>query len=152
MKWEIKNRQTRLYLVAAVILLVGLGSSILIYLSAQNDADNVLDFENSKMFVRDLELYGGKANVLVDELRTWLVGLWHGKSLAYTVACITIVISFGIFFIANHLSPKKNLGTATVYFDFLGRPTDNAANLLPSLPSIAPMKVSSPQCRPVFEF
>ena len=108
MKWEIKNRQTRLYLVAAVILLVGLGSSILIYLSAQNDADNVLDFENSKMFVRDLELYGGKANVLVDEFRTWLVGLWHGKSLAYTVACITIVISFGIFFIANHLSPKKN--------------------------------------------
>ena len=107
MKWEIKNRQARLYLVAAVILLVGLGSSILIYLSAENYADNVLDFENSKMFVHDLELYGGKANVLADELRTWLVGLWHGKSLAYTVACITIAISFGIFFIANHLPPDS---------------------------------------------
>ena len=102
MKWKITNLQTRLYLIAAVILLVGLGSAVLIYLTAQNDSDNVLDFENSKLYLHDLELYGGKANVLADELRNWFVRLWHGTSLAYTVACITIVISFGIFFVARH--------------------------------------------------
>jgi|SRR5208283_449977 len=107
MKWKNTNLQTRLYLITAVILLVGLGSSILIYLTAEYDSDNVLDFENSKMFIHDLELYGGKANVLADEFRNWFAGLWHGKSLAYTVACFTIVVSFGIFFVANHLPPAS---------------------------------------------
>jgi|SRR5208337_1565033 len=107
MKWKITNKQTRLYLISAVILLVGLGSAILIYLTAPNDSDNALDFENSKMYVHDLELYGGKANVLAEEFRNWFVGLWHGQSLAFTVACITLVISFGVFFVANHLPPDS---------------------------------------------
>jgi tetratricopeptide (TPR) repeat protein len=59
--------------------------------------------EDSKKYLRDLELYGGKANVLLDELRRGFMGLWHGKSLAFTVACISIFISFGIFYTANHL-------------------------------------------------
>ncbi len=103
MKWKSINLQLRLYLITAVIMLVGLGSAILIYLTAEDDADNVLDLENSKMYLHDLELYGGKANVLAEELRNWFAGLWHGKSLSYTLACITIVISFGLFFVANHL-------------------------------------------------
>ena len=107
MKWKIINKQTRLYLISAVVLLVGLGSATLIYLTAANDSDNALDFENSKVYIHDLELYGGKANVLAEELRNSFVGLWHGKSLAYTVACITLVISFGVFFVANHLPPDS---------------------------------------------
>ncbi len=107
MIWNITNKQTRLYLISAVILLVGLCSALLIYLTAENDSDNVLDFENSKIYLHDMELYGGKANVLAYELRNWFVGLWHGTSLAYTIACITIVISFGIFFVARHLPPDS---------------------------------------------
>ena len=107
MKWKITNKKTRLYLISAIILLVGLGSAVLIYLTAANDSDSVLDFENSKMYIHDLELYGGKANVLAEEFRNWFVGLWHGKSLAYTVACITLVISFGVIFVANHLQPDS---------------------------------------------
>ncbi|MGO9014391.1 MAG: hypothetical protein ACLQF0_05375 [Dissulfurispiraceae bacterium] len=110
MIWKITNKQTRLYLISAVILLFGLGSSVLIYLTAENDSDNALDFENSKIYLHDLELYGGKANVLAHDFRTWLVGLWHGKSLAYTIACITLVISFGIFFVARHLPPDSKSG------------------------------------------
>ncbi len=103
MKWKITNQQTHLYLISAIILLVGLGSAILIYLTAENDSDSVLGYEDSKMYIHDLELYGGKANVLASEFMRWFVGLWHGKSLAFTVACITIFISFGFFFVANHL-------------------------------------------------
>ncbi len=103
MKWKITNLQTCLYLISAIILLVGLGSAILIYLTAENDSSGVLGYEDSKMYIHDLELYGGKANVLANEFMRWFVGLWHGKSLAFTVACITIFISLGFFLVANHL-------------------------------------------------
>ncbi|MDP3481443.1 MAG: hypothetical protein Q8R88_16875, partial [Desulfoprunum sp.] len=59
--------------------------------------------------------------------------------------------------ILHHLEVSFNLGfgylyiqTATVYFIFFGLPTDNAVNLLPVMPSIMPVNVSSPQGRPVF--
>ena len=103
MKWKITNLQKHLYLIAAIILLVGICGVILIYLTAENDSDSVLGYENSKRYIHDLELYGGKANVLANEFEHWFVGLWHGKSLAFTVACITIFVSFGFFFVAKHL-------------------------------------------------
>jgi hypothetical protein len=115
MKWKITNLQTRLYLITAIILLIGLGSSLLIYLTAENDSNSVLGYEiaggyvypirpeDSKMYMHDMELYGGKVNVLANEFLRWFVGLWHGKSLAFTVACITICISFVFFFVAKHL-------------------------------------------------
>jgi hypothetical protein len=91
------------FYVPAIILLVGLGSAALIYLTTENDSDSGLVYNDSKMYIHDLELYGGKANMLADEFRQWFVGLWHGKSLAFTVACISIFVSFGFFFVANHL-------------------------------------------------
>ena len=107
------NLQTRLYLISAIILLVGLSSSIWIYLTAENDLKRVLGYEivggnaylitpeNSKQYLHDLELYGGKANVLANKFMRWFVGLWHGKSLAFTVACITIFVPLVFFFVAK---------------------------------------------------
>ena len=105
MKWKITNLQTRLYLITAIILLVGLGSAILIYLKAGDASDNILiyEFEHSNVYRHNLELYAGKWNVLADEFSRWLDGLWHGRSLALTVACITILISFVILVVAYHL-------------------------------------------------
>jgi len=114
MKWKIADRRTYLNLIGSVILLIGLGSAILIYRAAENDSNNVLGYvggdgsvypvtpEDSKKYLRDMELYGGKANVLADDFRRWFVGLWHGKSLAFTITCITILISFGVFYAAHH--------------------------------------------------
>jgi hypothetical protein len=59
--------------------------------------------ENTKIYKHDLEVYGGKAAVLADDFRRWFVGLWHGKSLAFTITCITIFVSFAGFFTARHL-------------------------------------------------
>lgn len=115
MKWKIANPKTGLYLITAIILLVGLSSAILIYLTAENDSDSALGYEvvggnvypitpqDSRMYRHDLELYGGKVNVLADDFMRWFIGLWHGKSLAFTVVCITIFISLGFFFVAHHL-------------------------------------------------
>ena len=110
MKWKIVNLQARLYLGSFIILLIGLGISAIIYLSATNTSDSGLDYapENSKMYLHDLELYGGKANLLANELMSWFAGLWRGASLAYTIGCITILISAGIFFIAHHLPESDN--------------------------------------------
>ena len=103
MKLKVTDLQTRLYLIAVIILLLGMGSAILIYLTAENSPDNVLGYENSKSYLHDIELYGGKANILADELVRWFVGLWHGKSLAFTVAFIAIFAASVLFFIAGHL-------------------------------------------------
>ena len=118
MKWKILDLYTCLNLIGAIILLVGLGSAMLIYRTTENHPKGVLGYEEeggsvypimpgeSKKYLRDMELYGGKANVIADEFRRWFVGLWHGKSLAYTVACIAIVTSFGFFYAASH-SPSR---------------------------------------------
>ncbi len=105
MMWKVTNLQIRLYLISAITLLVGLGSATLIYLTAETASENVLGYEPeySKMYAHDLELYGGKANVLASEFSRWFAGLWHGQSLAFTVACIAIFISLGFFFVASHL-------------------------------------------------
>jgi hypothetical protein len=123
MKREIADLRESLILIGAIIMLVGLGSAILIYQTAGNDSDSVLGYEiidgsaypimpeDSRMYRRDLELYGGKAAVLADDFRRWFVGLWHGKALAFTIAGISIFISFGFFFAANRLpaSLKSNV-------------------------------------------
>jgi hypothetical protein len=107
-KWKNINLKTCLYCITSVIILLGLGSALLIYLTAENDEDSISGYElpsleNSKRYVHAMELYGGKANVLAEEFRSWFVGLWHGKSLAFTIACITIFISIGLIVVANHL-------------------------------------------------
>jgi len=123
MKRKAADLHTCLSLVSAVILLVGLGGAVLIYRTAENNSGAVLGYEeeggsvypivpkDSKKYLRDFELYGGKANVLMDELRRGFVGLWHGKLLAFTVACIAIFVSFGFFYASNHLPSRLKSGT-----------------------------------------
>ncbi len=118
MKRKVSDLRPFLNLISAMILVGGMGSAILIYWTAGNHSSGVLGYEeeggtvypilpdDSKKYLRDLELYGGKANVLMDELRRGFTGLWYGKSLAITVACITIFVSFGVFYAANHLPSR----------------------------------------------
>ena len=115
MKWKSADLRICINLISAIILLVGLGTAIFIYQTADDDSSGVLGYqiiggtiypimpENTKIYKHDLEVYGGKAAVLADEFRRWFIGLWHGKSLAFTLTCITILVSFAGFFTARHL-------------------------------------------------
>jgi hypothetical protein len=115
MKRKVAHLRESLILIGAIIMLVGVGSAIMIYQSAGDDSESVLGYEiidgsaypirpeDSRMYRRDLELYGGKAAVITDDFSRWFVGLWHGKSLAFTVAGISIFISFVFFFAASRL-------------------------------------------------
>lgn len=119
MKWKSADLRICINLISAIILLVGLGTAVYIYKSADMDASGVLGYqiiggtvypimpENTKIYRHDLEVYGGKAAVLADEFRRWFIGLWHGKSLAFTIALITIFISFVGFFTARHLPSRS---------------------------------------------
>jgi hypothetical protein len=101
MNWKILHHPTWLNLIGAIILLVGLGSAVLLYQSVGNDPYGVLDFENSKLYRHNLEVYGGKFSVIMDDCRRWFLGLWQGKSLAVIIACTAVIISFGFFYGAN---------------------------------------------------
>ncbi len=117
MNWNNIDRRSRLNLLAAAILLAGLLSAIWIYARAENVPYGVLGYESeggtlypimpedSKQYEREMELYGGKANVLADRLRRWLGGLFHGKSLAVLIAITATIISLGIYYAANYLPP-----------------------------------------------
>jgi hypothetical protein len=89
----------------------------LIYLHAERNSPGALGYEagegvvypinpeDSKQYLRDLELYGGKANVLADEFRRWFEGLWQGKSLAFIIAGTAILVSLGLFYVAEYILP-----------------------------------------------
>jgi hypothetical protein len=111
---RIGNRETRIprrlgrrqiRRLTATVLALGMGSALTIYFTAMPTPDdpfgsNPLD---NKKSLRELELYGGKANVLSAEFQQWFSGLWHGKTLAATIAVLTIVLAFAFWFIASNL-------------------------------------------------
>lgn len=117
MKCKGANLQRCLYIISVAILLVGLSSAVYLYLAAMNGSNADSGYEvvggfiypadgNSRKYTHDLQLYGGKAALLADDFMRWFDGLWHGKSLAFTVAVITIFLSFSFFLVARLVPPR----------------------------------------------
>ncbi len=115
-----KNRKsgklrTWLYIVSAIILAGGIVSSVLIYLAAMNDESADSGYEviggfvypgggaYNKKYIHDLQVFGGNAAMLADRFTRWFNGLWHGTSLAYTVAVISLLVSFVVFVAARNV-------------------------------------------------
>jgi len=96
--------EARVRFVTRAILAVGFASAVVIYFvnAAPPDASG-FEFETSKKYLRELEVYGGKANVLATEFRRWFDGLWHGRSLAFTVAVISVFMALTYNFFATPL-------------------------------------------------
>ncbi len=101
------ERRTRR--IAAGISAVGIGAALLIYLTAAEPAENPLldQLENSKVYRRSLELYGGKANLLAEQFTRWFGTLWHGKRLAFTVAVLSAALAAVYYFFASPLPPEE---------------------------------------------
>jgi hypothetical protein len=121
MNWKILNQRTWLNLISAIILLIGLSTATLIYQRAGNKPYGALGYEsadgtiyslrpeNSKLYRHNLEVYGGKFSVIMDDFSRWFVELWHGKSLAVIIACTAIITAFWFFYAANYLThPLKS--------------------------------------------
>ena len=88
--------------VAAMILVVGFATALWIYLvAAPPDEQSEIALNESKSYQRQVELYGGKANVLAIETMDWLRSLTHGRRLAIAVACLTVVVAAGFWLFAD---------------------------------------------------
>jgi hypothetical protein len=121
MTWKILQQRLGLKLISGIILVVGLGSAALIFQRAAHNPYGALGYEvadgtiypimpeNSKIYRHNLEVYGGKFAVIMDDFRRWFLGLGQGKSLAFIIACTSIIISLGFYYKANHLKqPLKS--------------------------------------------
>lgn len=106
-------RRTYPYVVVGAILLVSLGISVGIYCTADAASDDI-PWEltpQSKKYTRALKLYGGTMNELTVKLNECFKGLWHGKSLAFSVAAISFGIALAYIFFATRgplLEPKSD--------------------------------------------
>jgi hypothetical protein len=126
MKQDPTTTRIYLYRIAVIILVVGLISSVLIYFIAKDLPDedasygsgggsvSYLSPEDSKRTVREMEQFGGKASVAVYKFQLWFAGLWHGKSLAFTVAFISLFLAYCFRFVADRMTsgvdPDKSDG------------------------------------------
>lgn len=110
----------RLYLYSLAILIGGVCSGTAIYFLYEDLPDDgdgyvIVDgqkfpggFYQSKPYQRDLERYGGKANVIFDEINRWFASLWHGKRLGMTLGWISVIASLVLFLLARYLYPKRD--------------------------------------------
>ncbi len=114
----ISGRYRLLYLSSILALLLGLCAGAVIYVTAVDDSDGAVGYEvidgvaypvapaDSKAYQRELERFGGKANVLAAEFDRWFAGLWHGRKLALTVAFIGALVSLVLYLYAKYLAPE----------------------------------------------
>jgi hypothetical protein len=112
------GRRKVITLVSVAVLALGLCGAALIYLTAGEESDGAVTYEvingiaypvepgDSKAYQRELERFGGKANVLAAQFTSWFVGLWRGKTLAFTVAFLSIVASLALYLYAKYLEPE----------------------------------------------
>ncbi len=96
-------RLRRIRQLTAGLLVAGLGSALAIYLRTAPRGPNPLGYEpeDTKQYLRDLELYGGKLNVLATEFTKWWYGLWEGRNLAFTLGGLTLLAAAAFWFTAT---------------------------------------------------
>jgi len=110
----ISAMKKRLYAACVIVLVAGLGCAAWIYSRAGDGPDISGAYQiivvngvptpiapnESKAYMRDLQRYGGKMAVLMDDFTRWWDGLWHGRSLALTVAFLSVLASLALYFVA----------------------------------------------------
>ena len=100
--------------VGVIVLLVGISSAALVYRLGQKSSptsptnggwqDSTLSLTDSKTSTRNIELYGGKVEVLMVKLQDWL---HHPKSMAILIAIISALIAAGCFLVGRYLSAAR---------------------------------------------
>lgn len=100
---SLPTRLRRIHQLVALLLGLGLGSAGALWVAAPPDAPHPLGYEptDTKKYLRDLELYGGKVNVLATEATAWWHARWQGRNLAVTVAVLTLALAGGFQAVAT---------------------------------------------------
>jgi len=120
----ISPMKKRLFAACVLVLVAGLGCAGWIYSRAGDGPDISGAYQiivvngvptpiapnESKAYMRDLQRYGGKMAVLMDDFTRWWDGLWHGRSLALTVAFLSVLTSLALYFIALAVPEEQPKG------------------------------------------
>ena len=103
------RRKARVRLVTRIMLAVGFTGAVIAYVAARQKPENPLGYDplQTKQYRHDLEVYGGKANVIAAEFREWFDGLWYGTNLAYTIAVLTLLLVLVVRFFATPAHPME---------------------------------------------
>ena len=100
--------KARVHRVSRAILAVGFVAAAVIYFVNGAAPDtSAFELEESKKYLREMEVFGGKANLLASQLRHWFDGLWHGRTLAFTVAVISVLLALAYEFLGTPLPPGE---------------------------------------------
>lgn len=96
-------KRTRARQIASLILILGFGAALAIYVTAEAPDPNPLGYDpmTDRKYLHDLEIYGGKANVMAAQFREWFAGLWHGPALAGTIAVLTVALAVMFWWLAT---------------------------------------------------
>ena len=101
----------RFSLAALLVLIAGILVGSAIYWTAPEaeptayiiigDTAHPYDPTASRAYVSQLERFGGKAAVLFDDFNRWFTGLWVGKALGLTIACISAGAALLLYWIGK---------------------------------------------------
>jgi len=111
--------QKRLYASAAITLIAGLCAAAAVYFTAGDDADLsgaaqvvIIDGKtytvprgDTRAYNYQMERFGGKGLVLLDDFDNWFSGLWRGRALARTVGALSVLLSLALYLLAERMSP-----------------------------------------------
>jgi hypothetical protein len=111
--------KSRLYRAALLILAAGCCAAVAAWFAADDVPVDAAGYvvvdgvaypiapQHSKRYVRELERFGGKASVVMDELDRWFGSLWRGRSLAGTIAWLSAIVAAGLALFARWLPPDR---------------------------------------------
>jgi hypothetical protein len=100
---SLNARLARIRLIAGSLLAAGYAIALATFLLIAPGGTNPLGFEpeDSKKYLRDMEVYGGKVNLLASQIRGAWSGLWHGRNLAFTIAALSTLLALAFWFLAT---------------------------------------------------
>jgi len=87
------------------VALVALGGGAALWLWLRSGAEPVDPLGNlllQKKHMHELRVMGGSANVTMAEFQAWFAGLWRGRTLAGTVAVLTVLGTLSFRFVARN--------------------------------------------------
>jgi len=101
--------RTCLSIASLAILVAGLSAGLALYVTAEDEPEAsaetalLLSPGSSKLYIRELQRFGGKTAVLFDDALRWFRGLWEGKALGKSVAALSALVSLALYLVARRL-------------------------------------------------
>ena len=96
---------------AGILLASGFGAALVIYRRAVADTAASFDAEPyTKSFQRQMEVMGGKANLMASDVRNGITGLFQGTRLAWTVFALCALCALVLWMPTLGKAPDRSPG------------------------------------------